>query len=297
MIISASRRTDIPAFYSDWFMKRIEAGHCDVPNPFNPRQVTQLSLKPEDVDALVFWTRNASPLLNRLKDLDRSGYRCTLQYTLMDNPRLMDPRCPSLEEAVATFKALSDRIGPGRVTWRYDPIVFSNATRPDFHRRRYEDISRRLQGYTTRSIISVVNLYRKTRQRWSGLREKGIDVMECEEKAFGELMGFMAAVARDRGMTLSSCAQERDLTAYGVLPGKCIDDGQIREAFGLEVNYAKDPSQRKACRCVVSKDIGMYDTCLYGCVYCYATTSFDRAKENYRRHDPDAPSLISRSTS
>jgi len=101
-----------------------------------------------------------------------------------------------------------------------------------------------------------VNIYRKARQRLSGLREKGIEVMECEEKAFGELMGFMAAVARDRGMALSGCAQEKDLTGYGVLPGKCIDDEQIREVFGLEVNHAKDPSQRKACRCVVSKDIG-----------------------------------------
>jgi len=292
MIISASRRTDIPAFYSDWFMKRIEAGHCDVPNPFNPKQVTRVSLKPDDADVLVFWTRNASPLLHRLKELDRNGYRYTFLYTLMDNPRPIDPRCPSLEEALATFKALSDRIGPGRVVWRYDPIVFSNATPPGFHRKTYETISENLRGYTSRSIISVVNVYKKVRQRVTGLSEKGIEVMECEGKAFGELMGFMAAVARDRGMALSSCAQEKDLTAYGVLPGKCIDDGQIREVFGLEVNHAKDPSQRKACGCVVSKDIGMYDTCLYGCFYCYATTSFNKAKENFRRHDPEAPSLL-----
>ena len=292
MIISASRRTDVPAFYSGWFLKRIEAGYCDVPNPFNPKQVTRVSLKPEDVDVIVFWTRNASPLLPRLKDLDRSGYRTIFLYTLMDNPRPIDPRCPSLEEALATFKALSDRIGPGRVTWRYDPIIFSNATPPDFHKKRYEEISRRLQGYTNRSIISVVNLYKKVRQRLSDLRMKGIEVTECEEKAFGELMRFLAAVARDRGMTLSSCAQEQDLTGYGVFPGKCIDDGQIGEAFGLEVNQGKDPSQRKACRCVVSRDIGMYDTCLYGCAYCYATTSFDKAKENYSRHDPESPALI-----
>ena len=297
MIISASRRTDVPAFYSGWFMNRIEAGYCDVPNPFNPRQVTRVSLKPEDVDVVVFWTRNASPLLHRLKELDRNGYRTLFLYTVMDNPRSMDPRCPSWEESLTAFKALSDLIGPGRVSWRYDPMVFSNATPPDFHRKRFEEISRHLLGYTSRSIISVVNIYRKVRRRLSGLKAKGIEVTECEEKAFGELMGFMAAVARDRGMALSSCAQERDLTGYGVLPGKCIDDGQIREAFGLEVNQAKDPSQRKTCRCVLSKDIGMYDTCLYGCAYCYATTSFEKAKENYRRHDPDGPSLTCRSFS
>jgi hypothetical protein len=116
--------------------------------------------------------------------------------------------------------------------------------------------------------------------------------MECRGEAFDELMRFMASVARDNGMALSSCAQDRDLTAHGILPGKCIDDGLMREVFGLEVNHTKDPSQRKACGCVVSRDIGMYDTCLYGCAYCYATNSFEKAKENYRRHDPEAPSLI-----
>jgi hypothetical protein len=297
MIISASRRTDIPAFYSGWVMKRIGAGYCDVPNPFNPTQISRVSLKPEDVDVIVFWTRNASPLLHRLKELDRRGYRHLFLYTVMNNPKPLDPRCPSLEEALVTFKALSDRIGPGRVVWRYDPIVFTNATPPDFHKKAYEEISMHLRGYTTRSIISVVNLYRKIRQRMSGLAEKGIELTECKEEAFGELMAFMAAIARDRGMALSSCAQEKGLTGYGVLPGKCIDDTQIREAFGLEVNPVKDPSQRKACGCVVSKDIGMYDTCLYGCAYCYATRSFDKAKENYRRHDPDSPALISRSFS
>jgi Domain of unknown function (DUF1848) len=294
MIISASRRTDVPAFYSDWFMKRIEAGHCDVPNPFNPAQVSRVSLKPNDVDVIVFWTRNASPLLNRLKELDRRGHRYCFLYTVLDNPRIVDPRCPSLKEALATFKTLSDRMGPERVAWRYDPIVFSNLTRPDFHKKTYETIAKQLRGHTNRSIISVVNIYRKVRQRLAALSEKGIELTECEGEAFLELMRFMASVARDNGMALVSCAQDRDLTACGVLPGKCIDDGLIREAFGLEVNHAKDPSQRKACGCVVSKDIGMYNTCLYGCVYCYATSSFEKAKENYRRHDPEASSLISR---
>jgi len=107
----------------------------------------------------------------------------------------------------------------------------------------------------------------------------------------------MASAARENGMALSSCAQERGLTAYGISPGKCIDDGLIRKVFGLEVSHTKDPSQRKACGCVKSKDIGVYDTCLYGCAYCYATNSFERAKENHRRHDPNSPSLISQSSS
>ena len=292
MIISASRRTDISAFYSDWFMKRTQAGHCDVPNPFNPTQVTRVSLKPEDVDVIVFWTRNASPLLPRLIELDRRGYRYYFLYTVLGNPRPIDPRCPSLKDAVATFKALSERLGPERVIWRYDPMVFSNITSPEFHRKTYETIAKQLRGYTRCSIISFVTVYKKARQRLAGLAERGIELTTCEGEAFAELMRFMNSVARDYGMMLSSCAQERDLTAWGVLPGKCIDDGLIREVFGLEVVHTKDPSQRKACGCVVSKDIGMYDTCLYGCAYCYATNRFEKAEENYRRHVPDASSLV-----
>jgi hypothetical protein len=297
MIISASRRTDVPAFYSDWFMRRIEAGHCDVPNPFNPTQISRVSLEPEEVDVIFFWTRNASPLWRRLEELDRKGYRYLFLYTVMNNPRTLDPRCPSLEEALATFKALSDLIGAERVIWRYDPVVFSNVTNAEFHMKTYETLAKQLRGYTRRSIMSVVNVYRKVRQRVTALREEGIDLMECGGQSFADLMRFMASAARENGIALSSCAQGRDLMAYGISPGKCIDDGLIREVFGLEVSHTKDPSQRKACGCVVSKDIGMYDTCLYGCAYCYATKSFERAKENYRRHDPEAPSIISQSSS
>ena len=297
MIISASRRTDIPAFYSDWFMKRIEAGHCDVPNPFNPTQVTKVSLEPEDVEVIVFWTRNASPLLSHLKELELKGYRYYFLCTLMDNPRAMDPTCPSLKEGLATFKALSDSLGPERVIWRYDPILFSDETDADFHKKTYEHIARQLQGYTRRSIISLVTIYKKARQRLTALRQAGIELMECEGEAFVDLMTFLASVGRESGMTVLSCGQERNLTPYGILPGKCIDESLIREVFGLEVSSKKDPSQRQACGCVVSKDIGMYDTCLYGCVYCYATKSLEKAKENYRRHDPETPSLISRSSS
>jgi len=297
MIISASRRTDIPAFYSHWFMNRIEAGYCEVPNPFNPKQVTRVCLKPEDVEVIVFWTRNASPLFRRLDELDSRGYRYYFLYTLMGNPRALDPWCPSLEKALATFKSLSDRIGPERVMWRYDPIVLTRSTGAEFHKKTYETIAQQLRGRTRRSITSVVNVYRKIKQRLTALRDKEMDLVECEAEAFGDLLMFMADAARDNGMGLVSCAQERDLTPFGSQPGKCIDDGLIKEVFGLEVSHRKDPCQRKACGCVLSKDIGMYNTCLYGCAYCYATASFEKAKENHRRHDPNSSALISLSSS
>lgn len=159
MIISASRRTDIPAFYAPWFMQRVRASFCDVPNPFNRHQISRISLRPEDVDAIVFG-RAAASLLASLDELDALGYRYYFQYTILDNPRTIDPKTPPVGAAVETFQQLADRIG-GVVIWRYDPIVLSSATDVAFHQDRYAWIAERLHGCTTRSVISFVDIYRK----------------------------------------------------------------------------------------------------------------------------------------
>jgi hypothetical protein len=289
MIISASRRSDIPAFYTPWFISRLRAGWCSVPNPFYPSRVSKVSLKPEDVDVIVFWTRNALPLAPHLKELEERGYRFYFLYTLMDNPRAIDPACPPLKSALKTFLTLAERIGPEKVIWRYDPIVITSVTDPDFHRRAFRRIAGELRGSTTRCIISNVQLYRKAEKRF---REKGVELKTLQEEALGDLMGFMAGEAQERGMDIQGCAQKMELEGHGVGHGKCVDDEYIEKLFGIEVSRNKDRYQRKACGCVKSKDIGMYDTCLYGCLYCYATGSFEKADENYRRHDPDSPSLL-----
>jgi hypothetical protein len=292
MIISASRRTDIPAFYMPWFMNRIREGYCSVPNPYNPSQIATVSLQPEDVDVIVFWTRNPSPLLPHLKDLDRDGYHYYFLCTIMDNPSFLDPLSPSSGKSTQAFRALADLIGPKKVIWRYDPIVFSRETTPDFHRKKYEKIANQLGGYTTRCIISALSLYRKTSLR---LKAAAVEMSPCEGEEFNKLMVFMAQSAGHCGMDIFSCAQEGDLAAYGIRHGKCIDDRYIKETFGFEVTSGKDPSQRRDCGCIVSKDIGMYDSCLFGCIYCYATTSHEKARENQRRHDPKASSVLSTS--
>ena len=289
MIISASRRTDIPAFYAPWFMNRLRRGWCSVPNPFNPLQVSEVSLRPEEVDVLVFWTRNPLPLLPHLDELERNGYRFYFLVTLMDNPREMDPRCPPLQAALRTFQTLADRIGPERVIWRYDPIVWSSLTDAGFHKRVFGQIAGRLQGYTKRCIVSMMHPYRKVKSRLTG---KGIVLKTWEEKDLEDLMPSLAEKARERGMEILSCASPVDLERYGIGRGKCVDDTYIRRVFGIEITQKKDPSQREACGCVVSKDIGVYDTCLFGCLYCYATSSFERAHANHRRHDAAGPSLV-----
>ena len=296
MIISASRRTDIPAFYAPWLMNRLRAGFCTVPNPFNRNQVSRISLLPQDVDAIVFWTRNARPLLAHLAELDDRGYRYYFQYTILDNPRLVDQKTPPLEQAIATFQALAAHVGPQRVIWRYDPIVLSEQTDAAFHLDRYAWIAEQLAGCTTRSVISVLDRYKKAEGRLRAVAEQGLAIAgEADDTwpGFAALIQGMVQSATANGMEIVSCAEEIDLARYGVRPGKCIDDDYIFAAFGLRVGGTKDPSQRAACGCIASRDIGMYDSCLFGCQYCYATSSFDRARANHAAHDPLATSLLS----
>lgn len=303
MIISASRRTDIPAFYAHWFINRIRAGFCEVPNPFNRWQIARISLLPEDVDVIVFWTRNPRPLFPYLDELDARGYRYYFQYTLLGYPLQIDAHCPPLEAALSTFGELAQRVGRQRVIWRYDPIVLSEVTPPAYHRAAYARLAGALAGATSRSVISLMDDYPKIRWRMQALARQGARLLpilpgDADPEGglpgwLGELLGDLAMIARSHQMEIVSCAEQYDLLPYGIRPGKCVDDEYIERVFGLDTAHAKDPGQRKACGCVVSKDIGMYDTCLFGCRYCYATSSFERARENYRHHDPDAPALCS----
>jgi hypothetical protein len=181
------------------------------------------------------------------------------------------------------------------VIWRYDPMVFSTITGPDFHRQAYEQIARALRGRTRRSVVSIMDLYRKTSKRLADLAVHGVEFLPVDPTPgewFETLMRDLVCTAHDNDMEIVSCAEPLDLEPYGIRPGKCVDDAFIRETFGLDVTRQKDPSQRAACSCVASKDIGMYDACLFGCRYCYATSSFERARENYRAHRPDSPSLL-----
>jgi hypothetical protein len=247
------------------------------------------------VEVIVFWTRHARPLIPHLTELDRRGYRYYFQYTLLDNPRALDPRTPSLPAALDTFRLLADHVGPERVIWRYDPLVFSQATGASFHRHRFQEIAQTLRGHTHHVVISVMDLYRKIRGRLGALAQQGVEVFPYDGEPsprFERLMRDMAEIAGENEMEISSCAEEIDLRPFGIRPGKCIDDATIAQLFRLSVSGRKDPSQRKACGCVVSKDIGMYDSCLFGCRYCYATADFDRSRANWRSHDPESPSLL-----
>lgn len=294
MIISASRRTDIPAFYAAWFMNRVRAGYCTVPNPFNRGQVGRVSLLPEDVDVLVFWTRNPRPLFPYLAELDQRGFKYYFQYTILDHPRAIEPKSPPVEAAIRTCCELAAQVGPQRVFWRYDPIVFSDQTGVAFHRAAYQRIAAALQGAACRSVISIMDDYAKAHGRLNRLPAQGYRLLEPAgtAEAIQQLVPALVQIAAQSGLEIVSCAETFDLGPLGVRPGKCIDDDYIRQVFGLQVGSKKDPSQRKACGCVASKDIGMYDSCLFGCQYCYATQSFELAQRRHAEHDPESPSLL-----
>jgi DNA repair photolyase len=271
-IISVSRRTDIPAFYSEWFINRIRDGFCCAPNPRYPKQKTKsISLRPEDVEIIIFWTRDPKPLMKYLPELDKRGYKYYFQYTVLDYPREIDPGAPSLDRAIKTFKELSDMIGKEKVIWRYDPILFSDITSFEWHVRQISDISGWLRENTETLVISFIDRIRK---EISGNFKLYPDAFEAE--SYRKLAGWIGLEMKAKGLKVVTCAEKIDLSAYGIGHGKCIDDSLINQILKRKTVSKKDPAQRKACGCVVSRDIGVNDTCLFGCKYCYAARAHNK---------------------
>jgi hypothetical protein len=294
LIISASRRTDIPAFYAPWFINRVRAGYCAVPNPYYPSRVSRVSLRPDDVSAFVFSTRNPRPLMRHLDELDDLGFKYYFLITLVNNPRSIDPKSPPAEASAAAIQELAEKIGPRRLIWRYDPIVLSSQTGLDYHLENFTRLAASLHGATTRCIISILDEYPRARSRLDALRRSGLEIFAGArlQGLVDELVPRLVERAARQGIHITSCAERFDLKPLGVEPGKCIDDRLLSDLFGLAPSGKKDPSQRPECGCVPSRDIGMYHSCLFGCAYCYATRSFAEARRNYDRHDPNSPSML-----
>jgi DNA repair photolyase len=294
MIISASRRTDIPAFHAEWFVNRLMAGYCLVPNPFNPRQVARIPLAPESVDAMVFWSKNPAPMLNYLPKVEDMGYRFYFLFTLNDYPTALEPNLPPLAERISTFIELSERIGPHRVIWRYDPIIISNRTDSSYHLRAFDNLCQQLAGRTKRVITSIITFYRKTLRNLAPLEKRGY-IFDKDPRRNPEteaLVSHVAASAVNHGLEIFACAEARDYTHLGVKPSCCIDAALIRELWDIPVSSKKDSGQREHCGCALSRDIGMTDTCPHGCPYCYSTISPEIALTRYKTHDPGSTALI-----
>ncbi|MFP4528442.1 MAG: DUF1848 domain-containing protein [Candidatus Kapaibacterium sp.] len=288
MIISASRRTDIPAFYGEWFAARIREGWCEVANPFNSKQITPIDLGPEAVDAIVFWTRNASRFGECMDMLDSRGYKYYFNYTLNNYPEYLEPHGKSTAEAIADFEKLSGRIGPERVVWRYDPIILAGELDFSYHIKIFSELVNNLSGMTRRAITSIATPYRKTRSR---LVRAGLERL-CESPEGSELqrlIGAMSEITTAKGIELRVCSSPIEFASAP--PAKCLDD-EILRAIGVNIKYIKDKSQRAECCCTRSRDIGAYDCCPRGCLYCYAVSSHKRVADRIRKHEPTSPRLI-----
>jgi hypothetical protein len=274
-IISASRRSDIPAFFADWFMTRIREGWFERVNPYNRRQTARVSLAPADVAAIVFWSKNPRPLLCHLDELEFRGYRYYVQFTLNPYDSSFEPGLPPLAERLDIFRELAGRIGPHRVIWRYDPVILSSVTPVPWHLERAEELAGVLEGSTERLTISFLDFYGRVGKRLQRLGgEQGIVCRDLvSPEAAGELE-FLAEglgrIARAHGLGVVSCSEEVDLGCFGISHGSCIDGELIRQVRGEAGIFRRDRNQRPACRCAASVDMGRYDSCGYGCVYCYA---------------------------
>ena len=276
VVISASRATDIPAFHADWFMRRLEAGHVIWTNPFNGKSVPVSFARAR---CFVFWTKNPKPLMAHLPTLDRLGLNYYFQFTLNDyEAEGMEPGVPPLEERVATFRELADRLGPERVVWRFDPLVLTDTLNVGGLLQKVARVGNLIHRHTRRLVISFADIRSYPRVA-RNLARAGIQAREFSTDEMRQVARGLAALNRDWGLELATCAEAVDLSEFGIAHSRCVDGNLIARLFKHDSELmaflrrhgsAKDKGQRKACGCMPSKDIGAYGTCPHGCTYCYA---------------------------
>ena len=287
MIISASRRTDVPALYSDWFFNRINEGFLMVRNPMNIHQVSKINLSPEIVDGIIFWTKNPIPMIKRLNELDE--YMYYFQFTITPYGKDIEPNLPEKNETIiSSFKELSHIIGADRVIWRYDPILINNKYSFDYHVHAFTKISEELHDYTRKVTISFID------EGYRGVKSNLNDLLlhEFPSTTKIELGSKFAEIAHSYGLEIDTCAEEIELKKFGIEHARCIDDRLLAKLLDCQLDISKDKTQRLECGCVTSVDIGMYNTCKNECRYCYANYSVKTVDSNYAKHNPLSP-LIS----
>lgn len=280
MVVSASRRTDIPAIYPEWLLNRLAAGEALVRNPMRYHQVSRVGLRPDQVGFLAFWTKDASPMLPHLSGL--ADYPYGFQYTITGYGSALEPRVPALEASLGTFRTLAGMIGPERMVWRYDPILLHPEWDLQRHQSQFARIACALAGSTYRCVISLLDPYPSIQ---TALRRARIQ--PPSEAEIRSLAPFLAETADRCGITVEACAEPYDLSREGILPGGCLTP-----SFTGVVASGRDRNQRPGCGCQPSVDIGAYHSCPHQCLYCYANHGVGRVAEARRRHNPHSPLLI-----
>ena len=283
MIVSVSRRTDIPAFYTPWLMNRLREGFALVRSPRNSKRTRFVSLAPSDVDCIVFWTKNAIPLFKYLDEFEEREITYFVQWTITPYGAEIEPGVPPKEELLDGFRELSVRLGSHRTIWRYDPIIIGGAFSAERHLKTFSSMCAALEGYTERCVVSFVDVYGK-------LRGRGI--VPANEEEMRRVAGGFAPIALGRSISLQTCCEAVDLSGEGVAHGACIDASLVERLARRPLYLKKDRNQRPRCECVESVDIGAYDTCPAGCRYCYATRSETAVRAGAAACDPSSPLLV-----
>ena len=306
VIISASRATDIPTFYGDWFINRWEAGYLKWTNPFNGKP---LYVSFANTRLVVFWTKNPRPMFKYLDYLDENIPNYYFQYSLNDYDKEgYEAKVPSVENRIKTFQELSNRLGKKRVVWRYDPLILTDTINVDELLRRVKNIGDQLKDYTEKLVFSFADIatYRKVQ---NNLNKEQVPYVEFTPETMEAFAKEISEINKEWGLEIGTCSEKIDLDKYGIVHNKCIDDDLMIELFsedkelmdflGVEIEEPslfeaerkitkkrnlKDKGQREDCGCVMSKDIGQYNTCPHECNYCYANTSKELAKKNYQKH-------------
>jgi hypothetical protein len=296
VIISASRATDIPAFHLDWLFQRLREGYCVWRNPFNQQQ-QYISFR--DLRAIVFWTKNPEPFLLRFDEVCGQAWTYYVQFTLNDyESEGFEPNLPLLEQRIKTFQELSRRIGKDRVIWRFDPILVSDGLLVEDIFERICFIGDRLAGYTDRLVFSFVDITNYVRV-YRRLCRNPFHPRELVKAEMIRIADRLAGQGEQWQMQLSACCEQIDLTCYGITPNRCIDPELLQRLAPKDqmltdylTQATKDKGQRKGCGCIVSKDIGQYETCPHHCVYCYANTSYQTVEQNKKRFGNDSETIL-----
>ncbi|KQC09539.1 MAG: hypothetical protein APR54_12735 [Candidatus Cloacimonas sp. SDB] len=280
MILSASRRTDIPAFYSDWFFNRLKAGYLQVVNPYNKNQIRTIELSPDKVECIVFWTKDPADFISRLNLLQEYNYY--FLFTVNSYPDQIEQNLRSSQQIIRTFRQLSALLSPERVIWRYDPIFFCQGIDEEFQLRNFDYLTGKLADYTEKCIISFIDYYQKTSRKMSRFLPE--EISDCQKINF---LKKLEKIASRSGIKIEICSEAADYAEIGIEKASCIDLNLINQLTGKKLKLPKDPNQRKSCNCVVSVDIGTYNTCKHNCLYCYASNNCKVI--NTVRQNPDSP--------
>lgn len=285
MIVSVSRRTDIPAFYSEWFFNRLKEGYVHVLNPINKKQISEISLSPKDVDCFVFWTKNPEPMIDRLDEL--KDYDYYFQFTITPYGKDVESGIVDKNKVVETFITLSQKIGKERVILRYDPILLTEKYNIEYHKKAFEKLCSRVADYTEKCVISFVDLYKKTERN-----TKSLNIIPMYDDTIKTIAKNISETAAKYNLQVETCSEGYDLSEFNIVKGKCIDDNLVSKITGYEIYVDKDKTQREVCGCVKSVDIGQYNTCRHHCLYCYANFNYEIVEENVKLHDDNKPMLV-----